>query len=478
MKKLSALLLSLTVGLAYTSIASAERQMLRSVYDLGDPSGYCLDIPGFGPRMRKDAPLNTHTCKYNRPGFSVDEELDVTDSQQLRLPEYNLCLSAGNFAVGSDVFTIDCGLENAHGWTVHDSGRVTPIGKNDLCLTLASDRTFVNSSVGNLVPNSTRQITLEACAKGREYFQSWRWSDLAEQDTPSANTLRAGMSRSTAVGIRELGYAVKAPETAALFAAEPRMFSAADVSISDEIAYGSDDQQRLQVYTGLNRNNPQNKAPVVLMVHGGGFARGGLQSFAGGATHLAALGHVVVNMTYPLTPNATWPDGANNVASAVRWIKENAADLKADPNKIFVLGQSAGATNVADFIFRPSLIEGEYPLVAGAILAAPGVEQKVGPTPGPNTDYFGENSDGWADKQVLGNIESTSIPVLLLVGEYDPEKQRVGAAKLFHNLVVNHGALTRFRQLKGHNDTSYIGTMGTADTRAAEEILDFMATAQ
>ena len=142
------------------------------------------------------------------------------------------------------------------------------------------------------------------------------------------------------------------------------------------------------------------------------------------------------------------------------------------------MGQSAGATNVADFVFRPSLIEGEYPLVAGAILAAPGVEQKVGPTPGPNSDYFGENSDGWAGKQVLGNIEDTSIPVLILVGEYDPEKQRIGTAKLFHDLVVNHAAKSRFRQLKGHNHTSYIGTMGTADTRVAEEILDFIATTQ
>ncbi len=476
MKKVSVLIFSFLIGFSYS--ANAERQLLRSVYDLGDPSGYCLDIPGFGPRMKKDAPINTHTCKYDRPGFSIDEEFDVTDSQQLRLPQYNLCLSAGSFESGSDVFTIDCGLQSAHAWTVHDSGRVTPMGNNELCLTLSGDREFVNSSVGNLVPNSTRQVTLEDCAKGRENFQSWRWSEIAEQDTPNANTLRAGMSRSTAVGIRELGYAVKAPETAALFAAEPRMFSAADVSVSDEIAYGSDDQQRLQVYTGLNRNHPQNKAPVVLMVHGGGFARGGLENFVGGATHLAALGYVVVNMTYPLTPNATWPSGARSVADAVRWIKNNATDLKADPDKIFVLGQSAGATNVADFVFRPSLIEGEYPLVAGAILAAPGVEQKVGPTPGPNTDYFGEDSDGWADKQVLGNIESASIPVLILVGEYDPEKQRIGTAKLFHNLLVNYGAMTRFRQLKGHNHTSYIGTLGTADTRAAEEILDFMATAQ
>lgn len=474
MTKKSALLFVFLMGFSYC--ANAERQMLRSVNELGDPSGYCLDIPGFGPRMQKDAPINTHTCKYNRPGFSIDEEFDVTDSQQLRLPEYNLCLSAGSIETGSDVFTIDCGLENAHGWTVHASGRVTPMGRNDLCLTLSTDSTFVNTAIGNLTPNSTRRVTLETCARARDYFQSWRWSDPDEMDTHSADILRAGVKPATAAGIRELGYAVKVRETAEFFADEPRMFSDADVAISEEISYGPAAGQRLKIHTGLNRNNPQNKAPVVLLVHGGGFARGGFADTADSATYLAALGFVAVNMTYPLTPEASWPDGANNVAAAVRWIKQNAVDLKADPDRIFVIGQSAGAVNVADFAFRPSLVDGDDPMVAGVILASPPLDLSSGRAP--NKDYFGNDADAWPSKQVLGNIERTSIPVLILVAEYDPELIRGATAKLFYELVVEKGVAARIRQLQGHNHTSYIGTLGIADTRAAEEILDFMATAQ
>lgn len=474
MKTKITLLFSFLIGLSYN--ANAERQMLRSVYQLGDPSGYCLDIPGFGPRIRTDAPINAHTCKYMRPEFSTDEEFDVTDSQQLRLPEYDVCMSAESLEAGSDIYTIDCELENAHAWTVHDNGRVTPLGRGDLCVTLSTDSTFVNTAVGNLTPNSTRQISLEECARARDYFQRWRWSDPDELETLSADMLRAGVDTSTAAGIRELGYGVHVPETAQLFAIEPRMFSAADVAISEEIAYGPAAGQRLIVHTGLNRNHPQNKAPVVLLVHGGGFARGGFANFADAATHLAALGYVAVNMTYPLTPAASWPDGANNVAAAVRWIKKNAVDLKADPDKIFVLGQSAGAVSVADFAFRPSLVDGDDPMVAGVILASPPVDLTSGGSP--NKDYFGADAEAWISKQVLGNIERTSIPVLILVAEYDPEAIRVGTARLFYELVVEKGVAARFRQLQGHNHTSYIGTLGIADTRAAEEVLDFMATAQ
>ena len=50
-------------------------------YELEDPRGYCLDIPGFGARMQLDAPITTHTCKYSLPGFDVDEIFEQTDGK-------------------------------------------------------------------------------------------------------------------------------------------------------------------------------------------------------------------------------------------------------------------------------------------------------------------------------------------------------------------------------------------------------------
>jgi len=477
MKNALALLFSSTFALTTGVNASAEVQLLRSAHELGDPSGYCLDIPGFGPRMRKDAPINTHTCKYNRPGFSVDEEFEVTESQQLRMPEYNLCLAAGSLAAGSDVFTIDCAKENAHAWTIHANGNVTPSGSPELCLTLGGERVYVNSSPGNLIANSTRSISMQNCGADRNHYQSWKWSGTSDQDTPTANSLRTGMSPATAAGIKALGHEVRVQETRALYASLPRMFGAADVSVSKEIAYGPEEQQRLQVYSGVNRNNPQNAAPVILLVHGGGFSRGDLGNFRSAATHFAGLGYIVVNMTYPLEPKASWPTGSQSVAAAVRWIKENAADIKGNPDNIFVVGQSAGGAHVAEFVFRPGLVNGESPTVAGAILVSPVVGLNVENASPGETAYFGDTSNAWKDKQILGNIERTSIPVLIMTAEFDPEKFRVATARLFHELVVDKGVTARFSQVRGHNHISYTAAIGTSDTQAAEEILDFIATA-
>jgi len=460
MKNILAVTFFAMLAVTYSNRATADPQFLRSSHKLGDPSGYCLDIPGFGARLAKDAPINTHTCKYNRPGFSIDELFEVTERNHFRLPEYDLCLAANALVAGSYVNTIDCTADEVHAWTVHADGRVTPSDTSKLCLTLSSEKVYVNSSIANLTPNSTRSVSLENCASELEQYQSWRWSGPSELDTLTANTLRAGMDAATAARIRELGNVGKARETAALYAAHERMFSAADVVVSDEVEYGPEEGQRLQVYHGIKRNHPQNAAPIILLVHGGAFARGDLASFVDAATHFAGLGYVVVNMTYPLIPKATWPIGAQSVASAVRWIKDNATDIKGDPDSIFVLGRSAGGAHVADFVFRPGILDDESPTIAGAILASPAISP---------TD---ERKDG----QVLGNIERTSIPVLIMVAEFDPDRYKTGTANLYRELIVDKGVSPRIRQMRGHNHTSYTTAIGTADTQAAEEIIDFMTT--
>ena len=477
MKSLTVLVCSVFLVAIYVSNVAAEPSFLRSTYDLEDPSGYCLDIPGFGPRMRKDAPIGTHTCKYSIPGFYVDELFELTGSNFLRLPEYDLCLSAESLTVGSNINTIDCNLDKVHAWTMHLEGNVTPEGDASLCLTMSREKVYVNTSVANLTANSSREVSLQNCARDSQYYQSWKLSDPHELKTETANTLRHGMDAQTAMRIRELGTEIRPRETAKLYAKEARMSTSADVTISDVIKYGLEEGERLQVYIGNNRNSPRNVAPMIILVHGGGFSNGGLNSLQHAATQFAALGYIAINITYPLAPTANWPSGGNSVANAVRWAQENAVEYKGDLGNIFLLGHSAGGAHVADFVFRPGNLDGEIPDIAGAILASPVLA--LDPTNPASfvIGYFGEDTDSWKAKQTLGNVERTSIPVLTLVAEFDPNSFHRSTAGLLNELVVNKAVSTRLSQMRGHNHISYITSIGTKDTQSLEEILDFIATA-
>jgi len=75
-----------------------------------------------------------------------------------------------------------------------------------------------------------------------------------------------------------------------------------------------------------------------------------------------------VNMTYRLAPQFGWPAGAEDVASAVRYLRGAIASRNGDPERIYVMGHSAGAVHVATYLAHPEMQSSDGPGIAGAVL--------------------------------------------------------------------------------------------------------------
>ena len=83
--------------------------------------------------------------------------------------------------------------------------------------------------------------------------------------------------------------------------------------------------------------------PAVLLLHGGAFVGGSVESVHGQACDLAtALDVVVAAVEYRLAPENPYPAGLDDCAVALEWLAERAADLGVDPSRIAVHGTSAG----------------------------------------------------------------------------------------------------------------------------------------
>jgi acetyl esterase/lipase len=84
--------------------------------------------------------------------------------------------------------------------------------------------------------------------------------------------------------------------------------------------------------------------PIAIIIHGGGFVRGTSKnnSEAYCADFLAPAGYAVFSINYRLAPKYPYPAMVEDVQRAIRYLRHNAKKWKADPNRIALVGGSAG----------------------------------------------------------------------------------------------------------------------------------------
>ena len=114
------------------------------------------------------------------------------------------------------------------------------------------------------------------------------------------------------------------------------------VTIEEDVVFGVGGGRDLQcdVYTPPGR--PE-RAPAVLLLHGGGWRNGDRKQLRGYGILLGRDGYLCVCSEYRLVGEAAWPAQIHDVKAALRWMRANSQRLGLDPTKIAVQGNSAGA---------------------------------------------------------------------------------------------------------------------------------------
>lgn len=121
----------------------------------------------------------------------------------------------------------------------------------------------------------------------------------------------------------------------------PAAVPAEEVVFEQGIEYSNPDEQHLQ----LNLARPKDgagKRPTVLCIHGGGFRAGKRERWDKLCQQLAGKGYVAATVTYRLAPKYQFPAAVHDVKAAVRWLRANSEKYGIDPDRIGVVGDSAG----------------------------------------------------------------------------------------------------------------------------------------
>jgi len=106
------------------------------------------------------------------------------------------------------------------------------------------------------------------------------------------------------------------------------------------IEYGEAGGEKLLLDAHVPAGN--GKFPVVIIVHGGGWMTGDREKDIVPVFAPVAANFTWFTISYRLAPTNRWPACIDDVETAIRWVKKHATEYKGDPDRIALLGYSAG----------------------------------------------------------------------------------------------------------------------------------------
>jgi arylformamidase len=207
--------------------------------------------------------------------------------------------------------------------------------------------------------------------------------------------------------------------------ASPRTITRSGPRIVRNVRYGPDIRQRFDVYAPADAKD----APVVFMVHGGGWAYGDKSARGVTANKVARWvprGFVVISTNYRMRPEADPLAQAKDVARAIAVAQQRATSWGADPAKFILMGHSAGAHLVSLLATSPS-VSADMPLIPwlGVVSIESGALDVPAIMRSPHARLFdrafGRDTTFWRTVSPIDALTGPVRPMLLVCSVRRPE---------------------------------------------------------
>lgn len=133
--------------------------------------------------------------------------------------------------------------------------------------------------------------------------------------------------------------------------------------VATDMPYGEGPRRQLDIYAPVAIE--QRPLPVIVFIYGGSWANGTREGYHFAARALAAGGFITVVPDYRLVPEVRFPGFVQDCAEAVRWVRKHAPQYGGDPDRIVLVGHSAGAYNAAMLALDPQFLGPDRAAIKG-----------------------------------------------------------------------------------------------------------------
>lgn len=241
---------------------------------------------------------------------------------------------------------------------------------------------------------------------------------------------------------------------------------APDIKVQRDLQYGPDERQRLDVFTPASGFDPTR--PVLVFVHGGGFLAG--DKHTEGSPFYSNIGQWAVRngcngvvITYRLAPKHRWPSGIEDLRLVVEFIQQHGTKHGLDADRLFMMGQSAGAAHVASYVANASLYAPQAHGLRGIILLSGIFKYEIMPPSPMEPAYLGEDRSVYPLRSTVQGLVQSNLPMLVTVAEFDPPQFERQTLELLSSIQEARGKLPPLVYAIGQNHLSvalYLGLPG------------------
>ena len=183
-------------------------------------------------------------------------------------------------------------------------------------------------------------------------------------------------------------------------------------------SYGKDEKQSLDVYSPRDAKG----AAVLIFIHGGEWTKGDKADVSFKPKFFNENGVVFVSANYRLSPAAMHPAHVNDVAAAVRWVRDHAEEIGADADKVVLMGHSAGCHLVSLTVLDPrplATVKLAPKNLRGVVAWSGGMYDLVERAKGDGSypkyirQAFGETEAAWRDASPVAHVGDAPMPPFL-----------------------------------------------------------------
>lgn len=192
----------------------------------------------------------------------------------------------------------------------------------------------------------------------------------------------------------------------------------AGTRVERDLSYGTDPQQRLDVYIPAQAKD----APIILMVHGGAWIMGdkGASGFvANKVARWLPKGYILISTNYRMSKHPNPLDQADDIARALAFVQAKASSWGGDPARVLLLGHSAGAHLVSLLAADPRIVTGKggRPWLGTIVLDSAAFDLVEIMQSKHHRIYdraFGKNRKFWSEASPYRRLTTAPVPMLVV----------------------------------------------------------------